>query len=272
MLRILSGPRKDKTINWKHAPSLYIPNGEWLEINEITLEWHCYESPISHGSLGPWLWKSKGEERKERKLAPECKTPSFSGPGKIPVDYMYLCFYKEAATSWIIPEQILGQTPLFTNILRKFSPIYMNTTCKILIIIKLSHKYLWHWTNGIIYSLSKYLLSADSQHIHNTFPKTCTLSSYPHMGKHSHTHPCRSMYILMCVHVYHNLLMYTYKHMDYKERLHVPYAQKFRNRLYIVDDLRPQAALAEGEPPNLFGAASSQFCALATGILATQQL
>lgn len=72
--------------------------------------------------MGHWVpgyGRAREEERKERKLAPECKTPSFSGPGKIPVDYMYLCFYKEAATSWIIPEQILGQTPLFTNILEE---------------------------------------------------------------------------------------------------------------------------------------------------------
>lgn len=72
--------------------------------------------------MGHWVpgcGREREEERKKRTLAPECKTPSSLGPGKILVDCMRLCFYKEATASWIIPEQILGQTPLFTNILEE---------------------------------------------------------------------------------------------------------------------------------------------------------
>ena len=56
---------KDETINWKHAPSLYIPNREWLEINEITLEWHCYEPHFSWVT-GSLAMEEQGR-RRERK-------------------------------------------------------------------------------------------------------------------------------------------------------------------------------------------------------------
>ena len=98
------------------------------------------------------------------------------------------------------------------------------------------------------------------KHVHIIFTST-------HMGKHYHTHPCRSVYILMHVHVYHSLLMYTYKHMEYKEgyTFHILRSSEIGYTLLMIKDPRQH-----WQKVNLVF--SFQFCALATGILATRQL
>jgi len=71
------------------------------------------------------------------------------------------------------------------------------------------------------------------KHVHIIFTST-------HMGKHYHTHPCRSVYILMHVHVYHSLLMYTYKHMEYKEgyTFHILRSSEIGYTLLMIKDPR----------------------------------
>ena len=71
------------------------------------------------------------------------------------------------------------------------------------------------------------------KHVHIIFTST-------HMGKHSHIHPCRSVYIIMHVHMYHSLLTYTYKHMEYKEgyTLHMLRSSKIGYTVLMIWDSR----------------------------------
>lgn len=154
--------------------------------------------------------------------------------------------------------------PSASFLLLTFLPLLM-----ILIIIKLPHKYLRNWTNGIIYWLSKYLLSAASQHTQNSPPNMYTC---PHIctPRQTYSHPCSSMF----VHT-HSHLMHTYIHTGYKEG-YVLYILGSSYISYTVWWSKTQ-----GVSPGSTGRRRTssfpwcwfpQFSALAAGILASQQL
>lgn len=145
----------------------------------------------------------------------------------------------------------------------------------ILIVIKLFHKYLCNWINGIIYLLYQYLLSAESQDIQYLPPNMYTYI-FPS------AHPCTCIpipaHIEVCLYTLIHVHMYAESpnvHTHIQTGGYTLHRLRRSDISYRVDDFRSQkfaqVALAKADPLGFVDADSSQLCALAPSTPAKQQ-